>query len=228
MDKKSEKMSYQLLALITTLKSAEKAAERFKKKNIPILYRFNAEGTAPSEMLDLLGLGISDKCMLVTVMLKPYAEYTLKKLRSELGLGEVNSGIAFTMPLTGANKLLLSMITKTQEPLLKPSRKDFNIMGDSNYSLIVSVVKRGFSSDVMDAARAAGARGGTVIHSRDVGNEDVSRLWGLTSQETEIVLIIADAEDKVKLMKAISEKCGVQTEANGIIMSLPIDAVMGF
>ena len=229
MDNNVKNMSYQILALITDLKSADKASERFKKKNIPILYRFNAEGTASSEIIDMLGFGVTDKCMLVSVMLKPYAEHTLRKLHTELGLSAVNSGIAFTMPLTGANGLLLNMIKHTQEPLLKPDRKDFDIMGDSKYALITSIVKRGFSGDVMDAARAAGARGGTVIHSRGVGDENVADHWGLASQEeVDIVIIIADAEDKVKLMKAINEKCGVQSEANGIIMSLPIDAVMGF
>ena len=229
MDNNEKNMSYQIIALITTPKSADKAAKMFHAKNLPILYRFNAEGTASSEIMDLLGLGSIDKCMLISVMLKPYAEATLKKLHHELELSAVNSGIAFTMPLTGANSLLLKMVKQTQEPLLKTERSGSNNMGDSKHALITSFVKRGFSSDVMDAARAAGARGGTVIHSRGIGNEEIAGQWGVNSQdETDIVLIIADAEDKVKLMKAISEKCGVQSAANGIIMSLPIDSVMGF
>ena len=64
------------------------------------------------------------------------------------------------------------------------------------YSLVVAILNRGFADIAMSAARNAGAKGGTVIHSRDVGNEDVSKLWGLTAHETEIVLIIADAEDR--------------------------------
>ncbi|MBQ6809475.1 MAG: hypothetical protein IJP09_02055 [Clostridia bacterium] len=228
MDNKEQNMSYQIIALITTPKSADIAAEMFRAKALPILYRFNAEGTASSEIMDLLGLGSIDKCMLVSVMLKPYAEHTLKKLNRELELSAVNGGIAFTMPLTGANNMLLRMIKGTQEPLIKTDRKDENTMSESKHALIASVVKRGFSSDVMDAARAAGARGGTVIHSRGVGNEEVSGLWGLSQDEVDIVLIITDAEEKVSLMKAISEKCGVHSEAKGVIMSLPIDSVTGF
>ena len=102
-------------------------------------------------------------------------------------------------------------------------------MSEAKHSLIAAVVRRGFSGDVMDAARSAGARGGTVIHSRGVGNDEIAGLWGMNAQdETEIVLIIADAEDKVNLMRAVSEKCGVNSDAKGIIMSIPLDSVTGF
>ena len=46
-------------------------------------------------------------------------------------------------------------------------------MSDTTYVLIVAAVNIGFSGDVMDAAKAAGASGGTVIHSRWIRNEEV-------------------------------------------------------
>ena len=75
---------------------------------------------------------------------------------------------------------------------------------------------------------AVGARGGTVMHSRCIADENVVGPLGYDVQdETEIVLIIAPSEDKISIMKAITESCGVHSEANGIVMSLPIDTVMG-
>ena len=56
-----KKVSFQLLVLITTPKLAEHAAEMFKKGALPLQYRFNAEGTASSEIMDMLGLGSIDK-----------------------------------------------------------------------------------------------------------------------------------------------------------------------
>lgn len=224
-----QKNTFVILALITTHKLAEKAAEVFRAKALPVQYRFNAEGTASSEILDMFGFGSIDKCILVSVMLKPFADAILKKLHAELHLSTANSGIAFTIPLTGANSLLLRMIKQTQEPLITNLRKENSYMSEAKHSLIAAVVRRGFSGDVMDAARSAGARGGTVIHSRGVGNDEIAGVWGMNAQdETEIVLIIADAEDKVNLMRAVSEKCGVNSEAKGIIMSLPLDSVTGF
>ena len=40
-------------------------------------------------------------------------------------------------------------------------------------------MNRGFSGDVMETVRGAGAKGGTVIHSRRIGNEDVTNFLGL-------------------------------------------------
>ena len=224
-----QKNTFVILALITTHKLAEKAAEVFRAKALPVQYRFNAEGTASSEIMDMFGFGSIDKCILVSVMLKPFADAILKKLHAELHLSTANSGIAFTIPLTGANSLLLRMIKQTQEPLITNLRKENSYMSEAKHSLIAAVVRRGFSGDVMDAARSAGARGGTVVHSRGVGNDEIAGLWGMNAQdETEIVLIIADAEDKVNLMRAVSEKCGVNSDAKGIIMSIPLDSVTGF
>ena len=94
--------SFQMLMLVTTPKLADKAAAIFHKSALPIQYRLNAEGTASSEIMDMLGLGSIDKCVFISTMPKRLGDIMLRKLRSELHLGAANSGIAFTIPLTGA------------------------------------------------------------------------------------------------------------------------------
>ena len=221
--------SFQLLVLITNPKLADKATKIFRRSTLPVQYRLNAEGTVSSEIMDMLGLGSIDKCILMSTVPKALGDAMLSKLRAELHLGAVNSGIAFTISLTGLNKQLMRMLTKIDEESTSHStRKVGNIMSDTKYALIVATVNIGFSGDVMDAARAAGASGGTVIHSRWIGNQEVAVSWGLSMQEEkEIVLILSDTDKKVEIMSAISEKCGMRSEAKGIVLSLPIDAVMG-
>ena len=222
-----EKKSYQMLSIIATPKLADKAAEMFKAHAIPIQYRINAEGTASSEIMDMLGLGSIDKCLLITAIPKTFGREMLKRLHSELKLDTVNSGIAFTISLNGASNIVLKMLTQAQQENVN-DKKEENVMTESDYVLINAIVKRGFSGEVMNAARAAGARGGTVMHSRCIADENVVGPLGYDVQdETEIVLIIAPSEDKISIMKAITESCGVHSEANGIVMSLPIDTVMG-
>ena len=89
-----KKVSFQLLTLITTPKRAEKAAEMFKKGALPLQYRFNAEGTASSEIMDMLGLGSIDKSVLISMIPKELSDVLMDKLRSELQLNMANSGIA--------------------------------------------------------------------------------------------------------------------------------------
>ena len=229
MENQEKTPSFQLLVLITNPKLADKATRVFRKSTLPVQYRLNAEGTASSEIMDMLGLGSIDKCILMSTVPRQMGDAMLTRLRLELHLGAVNSGIAFTISLSGMNKLLLRMLMKSEEEnAVLNIRKVGNIMSDTKYALIVATVNIGFSGDVMDAAKAAGASGGTVIHSRWIGNEEVAASWGLSMQEEkEIVLILSEEDKRVEIMSGISEKCGVRSEAKGLVMSLPIDSVMG-
>lgn len=228
MENNNIKPSYQLLVLIATPKLADKAAELFCRCSLPIQYRINAEGTAPSDIMDMLGFGSIDKCILASMIEKPMGARMLGKLHSELRLDTVNSGIAFTVPLTGASKLILQMLTGSSKNSELAGGKERYIMTDIKYSLITAIVNRGFSGDVMEAAKAAGAGGGTVLHSRSIVSKDTVGYNELSvTDEKEIVMIIAESENKTAIMKAIGEKCGMSSDAGGMVMSLPIDSVMG-
>ena len=96
------------------------------------------------------------------------------------------------------------------------------------YDLILAIVNRGHTDLVMDAARAEGARGGTVLHARRVGYEDRENLLGFSLQpEKEVVTILAPRAQKLDLMKAINKAAGLSTEAAGILFSLPVSDMMG-
>lgn len=221
----NKKMALQALMMIATPKLADKAAKLLQKEHLHLQYRFNAEGTAPSEIMDMLGLGSIDKCVLVCITQKEQADGILKKMRAGLQMNAVNSGIAFTIPLNAVSNMILRLLTQNAESGDKSTGKDKTIMAETTHALITAVVNRGFSSDVMNAARSAGATGGTVVHSRQVAAEEAAALWG--TEEKEIVMILADAESRVAIMQAISEKCGMHSEAKGLVMSMPIDSVTG-
>ena len=215
-----KKVSFQLLVLIATPKLADRAAEMFRKGALPLQYRFHAEGTATSEIMDVLGLGNIDKSVLISMIPKNLSEILLNKLNSELQLNRANSGIAFTMPLSGANNLILRILARnTGKELLNIAGKEENSMSETKYTLVAAIVNRGFSEEVMEVVRAQGVKG---------GNKEATSFWGLSVQdEKEIVLILVESSNKVDLMKCIGEKCGMHSEAQGIVMSLPIDSVVG-
>lgn len=229
MKNNDEKPSFQLLILITSSKLAEKAAEIFQRGALPLQYRFCARGTATSEIIDMLGLGDTNKSVLISMIPKNLSTILIKKLLEELKLDSVNSGIVFTIPMTGANNLILHILTHNdKDNNFNTNGKEGGVMEQTKYSLIAAIVNEGFSGDVMQTARAVGARGGTVIHSRRIVNEEVTSFWGLSvGDEKEIVLILSESENKVPIMKRIGENCGMHSDAKGIVMSLPIDEVAG-
>ena len=94
--------------------------------------------------------------------------------------------------------------------------------------MVVAVVNQGYSEDVMAAARPAGAGGGTVVHSRRVGSDETLTFWGISVQpEKEIVMILCRHEEKMNIMKAIADACGMKSEAQGLVLSVPVETVVG-
>ena len=225
----TEKMqaSFRLLMLMTTPKLAEKALLLFEKGRLPMQIQAYAHGTASREMMDMLGLDSGEKSLLLTVMPKADADDLLVHLRRELRLGLSGSGIAFTVPMSGANKRVLQMVQQLceEKPRAEIRRK---VMQENEYQIIVALVTQGYSEEVMAAARPAGAAGGTVLHSRRVGAEEALSQWGFSLQEEkEAVMILTRAESKLAIMQAICDSCGLQSEAQGIVLSLPVDRVVG-
>ena len=101
-------------------------------------------------------------------------------------------------------------------------------MSEYKHSLIIAAVNNGYSEELMNVARVYGARGGTVVHSRAIGDEKAVSFLGVSlHDEKEIVMIIADQRSKLRIMKAISENCGMESDAKGLVLSMPIDKVMG-
>ncbi|MBQ6893301.1 MAG: hypothetical protein IJN48_03760 [Clostridia bacterium] len=215
-----------VLFLITTPKMAKKADELFNAASVPIHYRLGALGTASSEVMDVLGLGSPEKRVLICVLPKNVADSMLLKIYKALKIGTVNSGIAFTLPINAASKFAFRVFDNLEEENVE--RKGQRAMSEKQNAMIAAVVNLGYSEDVMIAARKAGAGGGTVLHSRSIVDDSAMQNVGVDmAEEKDIVLIVADSETKLAIMQAITEKCGIQTEAKGIVYSLPIDNVIG-
>ena len=74
----------------------------------------------------------------------------------------------------------------------------------TDYELIVTIVNAGFSQSVMDAARSAGARGGTIVRGRGSANPEAEEFFNNT-------------------MQAIYKESGIAQEGQGIAFSLPVE-----
>ena len=101
-------------------------------------------------------------------------------------------------------------------------------MKNSNYQMVICIVNAGFSSMVMDAAREAGARGGTVIHGRGTANREAEKIFRIVVQpDKEIVMILVNNEIKDAVLMAIHRKAGLETDGQGIAFSMPVDRTVG-
>ena len=96
----------------------------------------------------------------------------------------------------------------------------------SHHELIVVIAEHGFAADVMDTARGAGARGGTVVRGRSLAAEEAQKFLHITIQpEKDMVLILVPAAGRQPVMKAIcAEGAGI---GHALAFSLPVSDVTG-
>lgn len=96
------------------------------------------------------------------------------------------------------------------------------------FDMVMTIVNRGFSDDVMDAAREAGAHGGTILHARGSGIHEAEKFFGIAIQpEKEIVMVLVPHDIKNAVMQNICEKSGLNTQGKGLSFAMPVDDVMG-
>lgn len=101
-------------------------------------------------------------------------------------------------------------------------------MNNENYEMILCVVNAGFSDEVMDAARAAGARGGTVMHARGTANKEAEAFFQITIQpDKDVVMLLVPASIKDGVLHAIYQSAGLKSEGQGIAFSLPVNKAVG-
>lgn len=186
-------------------------------------YQSIGRGTASSELLDVLGVGTTERDILISMGTDSSVNKLMQRLDDDLGDKINTNGIAFDMPLTGMSNLMAAA-------LLKKSQGDAGnggtIMDQSgNNSLVLVVVNQGHTDDVMDTARGAGARGGTIIRSRWAGHTDDSQhFYGISLQEEkEIIAIVTSAESRNAIMEMINKKHGIKTEAGAMVCSVAIE-----
>ena len=99
---------------------------------------------------------------------------------------------------------------------------------EKGYKCILAIVNSGFSEEAMEAARACGARGGTVLHGRGTISKEAEKFFNITIQpEKEIVMILARSEKIDAMLKGLYAAIGTSTPAQGIVFAIPVDETVG-
>lgn len=222
-----------LLAAIIDRDDRTRLEDILRERKVHLNYTFNAIGTASSEILRAFGLSGTEKTVCVCMESSIRARQLMSAVRERLAMHRPGNGIVFLMPLSGISAAMSSVFLKDyeehKERLRNYMEHEAELMhNEAKYELVVAVVNQGFSEDVMSAARAHGARGGTIVSARRSDIEDAVKFYGISLQaEKEIVAILIPKSKKAELMQAISQKCGMKSEAHGIVISLPVSSCAG-
>lgn len=98
----------------------------------------------------------------------------------------------------------------------------------TEYEMIFCIVNAGFADNVMDAARRAGARGGTIMHARGTASKEAEERFHLTiSPEKDMVMIVVPVSIKDNVLKALYDDVGLGSAGQGIAFSVPVNDAVG-
>lgn len=101
-------------------------------------------------------------------------------------------------------------------------------MKDTTMELLIIISNQGHNDLVMDAARGAGAYGGTVLHARGTGVNRAELFFGISlASEKDVTLIVTQKSQKNAIMQAVMQKAGMETPAQSIVFSLPVTDAAG-
>jgi len=238
---KSDSIEKLHLKLIVTIVDRDKASalmRLYKTMKVHWHYVISGQGTATSETMLMLGLGSSDKSIVLCIEPAYRIDDFLKLITKELQLEKKGKGIAFTLPISGVNHPIIQKIQKEvnmemNKQMKDQLEKDIETMiekskSSSKYSIVIGIINQGYSEEVMDTAKANGVRGGTVVHARRIGIEDAVKFLGISLQEEkELLMILTTKENKHQVMKELSSKHGVKSETRGVYLSLPVEDIAG-
>ncbi|HHY49651.1 MAG TPA: P-II family nitrogen regulator [Alphaproteobacteria bacterium] len=101
-------------------------------------------------------------------------------------------------------------------------------MPDNSLSLIVTIVRKGWGSTVLEASVKAGARGGTVLIGRGAGVNEQETIFGVSIEPEKEILLTVVGSDKVDaILEEIVRAAELDEVGRGIAFVLPVEKLVG-
>lgn len=183
---------------------------------------FLGKGTAKSHLLELLGLSVVKKEIVLMVSEKTIVYDVLEKLNRKFNLDKPNHGIAFSIPIAG-----IFGVRCYGNNIIEAGEESRGVE-DSMYKAICVIVDRGKAEDAVDAATNAGARGGTIINARGSGIHETHTLFSMQIEpEKEMVMILSENDLVDSIVSSIRQKLRIDEPGNGIIFIQDVSKAYG-
>ena len=217
-------MKLYYLMSITDRDRAEDMAALYRDAGLNLVTTMLGRGTATPQQLALYGLSRTEKAVTGAVVGPDVMKQLFRTAKRKLFIDIPGNGLMLSVPLKSVSSgRTLAYLTDGG----KPATGGVPTM-NFDYELIVVILNEGYSDMVMDAARSAGAGGGTVLHAKGTGGTRGEKFFSVSlADEKDMIYIIAHKDEKAAIMRSINEQAGPGTKAGAICFSLPISSVAG-
>lgn len=177
---------------------------------------FLGTGTIQSKLMDKLGMTETHKEILMISATENLCNKLHSIVNENLKFTKRNKGIAFTIPFSRWQAMTPGAEREKTVKRRKPS-----------HYCIFTIIDKGRSRDCIKAARAAGARGGTIIHGRGAGIPTDFYFPLVIEPQKDIVMIITTKDKVTSIRERITTDLEVEKAGNGIVFILPVIKTSG-
>lgn len=218
-------MELYYLMSITDRDRAEDMAALYRDAGLNLVTTMMGRGTATPQQLALYGLSRTEKAVTGAVVGTDTMKQLFRTAKRKLFIDIPGNGLMLAVPLKSVSSgRTLAYLTDSGKAATGGGVPTMNF----DYELIVVILNEGHSDMVMDAARSAGAGGGTVLHAKGTGGTRGEKFFSVSlADEKDMIYIIAHKDEKAAIMRSINEQAGPGTKAGAICFSLPISSVAG-
>ena len=212
-----------LVFSIITRGKAGKYMGTLKENGMSFHIQTTGTGTAPSEMMDIFGLGTNDKDIIITLAPESIVDSTIYNMTSGLGGNFQYGGLMLCIRLSAINRITSELVNRASKQMDSKGGKK-KVKNEQKNQLILVSVNQGYTDAVMETAKKAGAMGGTVLRARLVDDGVMEQLGeNSVHQERDIITIFAPTGAAMQIMDAVNREHGALSEANGMVLSVPVD-----
>ncbi len=197
--------------------------------NSAVSFITHGEGTAKNDLYDVLGVG-EQKKQIIFSTIKRRDWVTLAELIEErFSASRMAKGISYMLDIDAVAGVSTYKFLTDRRVEPKEAERGISKMENSmNYEVIFAIVNNGYTDLVMNAAKRAGARGGTIINARGTGNKEIEKFYGvIISPEKQIVMILVPKDIRDAVLEQITLEANIHSKGQGIAFSLPVDGVVG-
>lgn len=211
-----------ILLSIVELDKGKKLIKELENINIRLNFQTIGFGTAPTEMMDIFGLGSIDKDIIISLGAESAVKDMMANFGSTFESHSKYGGLMIILEISAASRVLTEILNFNNS---KNTEKGNGAMKNEHHNnLIILAVNEGYSDDVMQVARRAGATGGTVIKGRLADIEQFAGLGNVNmSGEREILCILAPLNTSKQIMEEVNKEFGLNSDANGIVFAIPTE-----
>ena len=212
-----------MLMSIVESPKGQKLMDKLNEMNINMHIQSVGHGTAPTEMMDIFGLGNDTKDVIFSFATKDKIQNLMLNFGDNFSSYSRYKGLMMVLSMTSMNRLVAGILNQNNEDMHLEG-EDKKMKNTHSHTIVMISVVSGYSEEVMEVAKRAGATGGTVINGRFVETDALSELANVDgNEEREVLFILAPVAVGHKIMEDVNKEYGFKSKAHGIMWTVPVE-----